>query len=115
MAGYVFTPTYVGQDRRVGARTRFVDRRRLDADQLAPSLETALRQLTARAIELESARSEPGFMERLRATRHLAEKRHQPAVAETLSALIDTLANAPSHKSCLAESYLQQASSALMR
>ncbi len=115
MTEYVFTPNYVGQDRRVSARTRFVERRKLDANVLAPSLEAALRQLTARAIELESGRSAPAFVERLKATRYLAEKRRQPAVAESLQALIEALVKTPASKSGLAECHLRQASCVLGR
>ena len=112
MAGYVFTPIYIGADRRTAVRARFFERRKIDADQLAPSLETALRQLTTRAIELESPRTASAYIDRLKATRALAQKRSQFEVAVRLEALIEALTceTAPGTKSELAENYLRQAS-----
>lgn len=110
MQGYVFTPTYVGRDRRVEPRKRFVERRRVDASKLAPSLESALRQLSMRVIELESPRTAPEFRERLAATRALAEYRCKPLVAERLSELSDALMlPGDARKSDLADLYLRQA------
>jgi hypothetical protein len=90
---YVFTPGYVGRDRRVQPRARLIERRRVDAADLAPSLEIAVRQLCMRAIELESERTAPAFMERLYATRALAQTRGRAVVAHHLSALCTLLEN----------------------
>lgn len=87
-------------------RARFFERRNIDADQLAPS------QLTTRAIGVESPRTASAYIDRLKATRALAQKRSQFEVAVRLEALIKALMceTAPVAKSELAEDCLRQAS-----
>jgi hypothetical protein len=111
---YVLTPAYVGRDRRVTQRTRLIERRRVDAGELAPSLAAALRQLGLRAIELDSQRTAPSFMERLYATRALAQTRGQSAVSGHLSALCTLLeTRVEGRASELAEGHLREAACAL--
>ncbi len=111
---YVFTPDYVGRDRRQETRRRIFERRRVDAGALAPSVETALRMLCMRVMELEHVETAAAFFERLEATRALAETRSQTRVAEALRRLIEALRrnDVPAGgKSDFAATLLKQASS----
>lgn len=114
MYAYVLTPAYVGRDRRVRPRVRCIERRRVDADALAPSLEGALRQLSMRVMELDCEATAAGFIVRLNATAALAQSRRQPKVAAPLRVLNELLASpVDGPKSETAETYLRQAICAL--
>ena len=94
MSGYVHCPSRVGRDRRVRAAVkRLFDRRRVDAAELSPSLEVALRQLSMHVLDLDLQGE--GFEDRVRATQALAESRGEAEIAQRLAELAELLRDVP--------------------
>lgn len=92
MEGHVHTPAYVGRERRSARRaTRMFDRRRTPAEDLAPPLSRALRQLSMRIIDMRDETSLDAFREQLDATHALALHRGEQGVAAELARLIRML------------------------
>lgn len=110
MQGFVYCPAYIGRERRTRPNKRFFERRRVDSDTLAPSVDVALRQLSMHVIDLADEGAAPDFENRLGATRALAAARGRRLVADKLSALGAALVStAPARRRDLADIYVRQA------
>ena len=94
MSGYVHCPSQVGRDRRVRAAVkRLFDRRQVDAAELSPSVEVALRLLSMHVLDLDLKGE--GFEDRVRATQALAEARGELEIAQRLKELAELLQEGP--------------------